>query len=329
LASRVFTPAFYLQNVLFSKRLKSISLEGHPPVFIIGLWRSGTTHLHYLMARDPHFGTLNNHQAFAFNLCLLSRNKLNALLNIFVPGRRPQDNVRLSLDEPAEEEQPFSTMTTRSSIHSFYFPQNQSYLRRYHLFEDILPGEKEAWARDYLYLLKHIAFYNRKQDLLLKNPHNTGRVKELLELFPDAKFIFLHRDPYTMFQSTQRLYHRMINSQFLQFASSGEIDDIILRNNAMIMKKYLKERGMIPSGHLAEVSFEALEKAPIDTLRRIYQELDLQGFENAEPAMQGYLESVKHYKKNIYGELSRELRERIDSEWGAWTAAFGYKGGDG
>ena len=76
LASQIFSPGYYFQKIIFSKSVRQISFEGHAPVFIIGLWRSGTTHLHYMMARDPQFGILNNHQAFAFNLCLLSRNKL-------------------------------------------------------------------------------------------------------------------------------------------------------------------------------------------------------------------------------------------------------------
>ena len=29
-----------------------------PPIFLVGHWRSGTTHLHNLMSRDPQFGFL-------------------------------------------------------------------------------------------------------------------------------------------------------------------------------------------------------------------------------------------------------------------------------
>ena len=60
--SRLFASGFFIQRVLYSKRIRKISLEEHPPVFILGLWRTGTTHLHYLMARDSQFGYLKNHQ---------------------------------------------------------------------------------------------------------------------------------------------------------------------------------------------------------------------------------------------------------------------------
>lgn len=322
--STLLMPARFLQQLLFSKRVRQISLKGHPPVFILGLWRSGTTHLHYMMAQDPQFGYLKNHQAFTFNSSLLSLDRLNKLFSIFVPGKRPQDNVRVTLDDPAEEEQALSTMTTRSSIHSFYFPKNQRYFIKYHLFEGISLEEKKKWKEDYLFLLQNISYYTKKKRLLLKNPHNTGRVKELLELFPDAKFIFLHRHPHIVFKSTKKLYSQMINSQLLQFVSQKEIELLIIDNNARILRKYLSEREEIPAGNLVEIGFEDLESAPIETLRSIYAKLGLAGFEGAKPGIVTYLHSVKAYKKNVYKELPSKLKERLRQAWGFWYEVFAY-----
>ncbi len=313
-----------LQRSLFSKKIQKISFKEHPPVFILGLWRTGTTHLHYLMAQDAQFGYLNNHQAFTFNFALLSLNHLNKILSIFVPGKRPQDNVRVTLDDPAEEEQAFSTTSARSSIHSFYFPQNRTYVKKYHLFEGISKEEKDEWKKDYLYVLKNIALYGKKNKLLLKNPHNTGRVKELLELFPGARFIFIHRDPYTVFRSTQKLHNRMVSSQLLQHCGQTEIENIILEDNANILRKYLSERMLIPEGNLVEIGFEELENSPLETLEGIYQDLNLEGFEDARPAMLSYLESVKQYKRNTYRPLPNRILNRLHAEWGFWFKEFGY-----
>ena len=325
--SRVFSTGFFLQRLLFSKKIRKISFEDHPPLFILGLWRTGTTHLHYLLARDPRFGYLKNHQAFTFNFSLLSLDRLNKILSIFVPGRRPQDNVRVTLDDPAEEEQALSTFTSRSSIHSFYFPQNRSYVDKYHLFEGISEKARSAWKRDYLHLLKNISYYSRKEDLLLKNPHNTGRVKELLELFPEAKFIFIHRDPLTVFSSTKKLYNRMVNSQMLQHCSQREIEHIILEDNARILRKYLRERELIPEGNLIEISFDELESAPMDTLESIYSGLGLEGFEAVAPEMKNYLDTVRKYRRNTYRPLRKKLLERIWKKWDFWFKAFGYSTG--
>lgn len=322
--SSLFAAGFLVQRILFSKKIQRISMEDHPPVFILGLWRTGTTHLHYLMAQDRQFGYLKNHQAFTFNFSLLSLDRLNKILSIFVPGRRPQDNVKVTLDDPAEEEQPFCTTTTHSSIHSFFFPQNRSYFNKYHLFEGISEEEKKQWKKDYLYLLKGIVYYGKKKKLLLKNPHNTGRVKELLELFPQAKFIFIHRDPYTVFRSTRKLYNRMISSQFLQPCTQKEIEQLILNDNARILNKYLSERELIPEGNLVEIAFDELEKAPLETIKQIYSTLDLQGFEASAPNMKHYLESVSQYKRNVYKPLSESLREKIQKKWAHWFKEFAY-----
>ena len=322
--SRLFAAGFFAQRILYSKKINSISLEDHPPVFILGLWRTGTTHLHYLMARDTQFGYLKNHQAFTFNFSLLSLDRLNKILSIFVPGRRPQDNVRVTLDDPAEDEQPFCTTTTRSSIHSFFFPKNRSYFQKYHLFEGISEEERNKWKQDYLYLLKGIAFYGKKKKLLLKNPHNTGRVKELLELFPRAKFVFIHREPSTVFRSTRKLYNRMISSQFLQYCSQKEIEHMILEVNAKILRKYLSEKALIPKGHLVEIGFDALESAPMASMEKIYTNLGLKGFEAAAPQMRDYLNSVSEYKRNTYRPLPKPLQERIQIKWDFWFKEFGY-----
>lgn len=322
--SRLFAAGFLIQRLLFSRKLKRISFEEDQPLFILGLWRTGTTHLHYLLSRDERFGYLKNHQAFTMNFSLLSLDRLNKVLSVFVPGKRPQDAVKVTLDDPAEEEQPMCTMTTRSSIHSFFFPQNKSYISRYHLFENISEKEKSMWKKDYLYLLQHIAFYSKKRRLLLKNPHNTGRVKELLELFPGARFIFIHRDPYTVFRSTKKLYNRMISSQMLQHCSQREIENCILQDNAKILQKYLRERVMIPAGQLIEIGFDDLENRPMETMESIYKELGMEGFEEARPAMQAYLDSVKKYRRNKYRSLAPSKRHKIHEAWDFWIREFGY-----
>jgi hypothetical protein len=216
-------------------------------------------------------------------------------------------------------------MTTRSAIHSFYFPENQSYFRKYHLFENISEEEKAAWKRDYLFLLKNIALYSGRQQLLLKNPHNTGRVKELLELFPKAKFIFIHRDPATVFRSTKKLYNRTIYSQFLQFAGQRKIEKLIINNNREIIDKYLRERHMIPEGNLLEIAYSDLENAPWETIRNIYTRLELGGLDQAEPMIREYLESVSDYRKNQYADLHGRTRRKLNEEWKTMYDTWGYE----
>ena len=44
--------------------------------------------------------------------------------------------------------------------------------------------------------------------LLIKSPVHTGRVKLLLDLFPNAQFIYIHRNPYQVFKSAVHMAGR-------------------------------------------------------------------------------------------------------------------------
>ncbi|MCD8529275.1 MAG: sulfotransferase, partial [Chitinophagales bacterium] len=61
---RVMHPFQWIQQMLFKKRIEAIDFTHKQPVFILGHWRSGTTHLHYILHHDPQFGTLSNYQSF-------------------------------------------------------------------------------------------------------------------------------------------------------------------------------------------------------------------------------------------------------------------------
>ena len=117
----------------------------------------------------------------------------------------------------------------------------------------------------------------------------------------------------------------MISSQMLQHCSQSEIEKCILNDNAQIIRKYLRERDMIPEGQLMEIGFDELESAPLETMESIYNGLGLDGFEDARPGMEDYLDSVKQYKRNIYRPLAKSTLNRVHSAWDFWFREFGYK----
>lgn len=320
----VMRPFQWLQQLLFNKKIKQVDLSKQQPVFILGHWRSGTTHLHYLMHQDPQFGTLSNYQSFLFNIAMLSKSWLKFLLSPLMPEKRPQDNVKVDPDLPAEEEQPLSIISKCTGFHTWSFPSNRSYFDKYNMFEGITPAEKAEWQKDYHFVLQSITYYNDNKRLVLKNPHNTSRVRELLELYPDAKFVFIHRNPYDIFLSTRHLIFRMVRLQFLEFVSHEQIEDMIMYFFAKGMKKYLDERALIPAGNLVEVGFDQMEEDSALHIERIYKELSLPGFENAKPHIDQYLASVKNYKKNKFRDVRPEIEARIKNEWRFAFDEWGY-----
>ena len=76
------------------------------PIFVIGHWRTGTTHLHNLLCDDRQFGYVSTFQAMAPGFCLTGEKRIKPLLAKRVEKDYPTreiDNIPLSLDAPQEE----------------------------------------------------------------------------------------------------------------------------------------------------------------------------------------------------------------------------------
>jgi hypothetical protein len=158
---------------------------------------------------------------------------------------------------------------------------------------------------------------------MLKNCADAGRIRVLLELFPDTKFIHVCRNPYDLFLSTRRLWNVVLWRSQLQEIDPAEVDRLVLQFYPQLMQKYLADRELIPAGNLVEVRFEDLEVAPLAEARRIYEALDLPGFAIAEPAFRAYLASVADYQRNEY-ELTADVIDQVNQHWAVAFDEWGY-----
>lgn len=50
----------WLERICYEARVRQTEIE--PPLFVLGAWRSGTTHLHNLIAQDNRFAFPNFHE---------------------------------------------------------------------------------------------------------------------------------------------------------------------------------------------------------------------------------------------------------------------------
>tara|TARA_Y100001978_G_scaffold103185_1_gene92322 strand:- start:1410 stop:2513 length:1104 start_codon:yes stop_codon:yes gene_type:complete len=325
LFTTISAPFRWVQKILYQRRINKINLNQKPPVFVIGHWRSGTTHLHYLLAQDQRFSFLEAFQAFFFRAALVSRIFMKPILNKLMPKTRPQDNVEINASAPTEEEHSLTNLTHMSGMQSFFFPQNLSYFSEYNLFETS-PENITKWKYIYDKMLKQIAFYNGKnRQLLLKNPHNTGRIKILKELYPNAKFIFIHRNPYEVFNSTQHLYRTTIKSQFLQDFGEQEINERVLLGYEKTMMAYLEQRHEIDKENLIEISYNELSEQPMNCIENIYRTLKIGDFTEVKTNFQKYLDNQKNYKKNTFNPVPSELKNQINNRWAFAFEAWDYE----
>jgi hypothetical protein len=206
-----------------------------------------------------------------------------------------------------------------------YFPEKlienyYKYICLDHLSKKVL----EKWQNAYLYLLRKTTLNLKGKQLILKNPANTARIRLLLKLFPNAKFIHIYRNPYVVFVSTKNFYETTIKQFMLQDVSMNEIENYILTIYKDLMEKYFREKNLIPKENLIEVKFEDLEEDPIGILGRIYEHLRLKGFKNARNKFETYLLAIKHYQKNIY-KFTNDTLKTITKYWKFTIKHWKYK----
>jgi omega-hydroxy-beta-dihydromenaquinone-9 sulfotransferase len=294
------------------------------PLFIIGTWRSGTTYLHNLFAQDDRFAYANNYQV-SFPLTFLTMEKSHSkFIGRFMPKRRPQDNVMMGVREPQEDEFAFCSMTGRSVAMGWAFPRRtRDQYNRYLTFRDASSAEVAEWKAALTELVQKLSFKYGKP-LVLKSPAHTCRIKLLLELFPNARFVHIHRNPYRVFQSTIHLMRAISPWITLQRPDFDDLEARTIEQYKEVYDAFFLERDLIPIGQYHEVGFEDLEADPIGEMRRIYEGLSLADFGHAEVVLKRYILSLEGYKKNVFPELRVELREQIAREWRPCFDAWGY-----
>lgn len=324
--SAISTPLQWLQRLVLWFSLRKIDLSRTPPpVFILGHWRSGTTHVHYTLAKDKKFVFLGTFQSFFFNISMLGLGWVDKMLSPLMPKKRPQDNMEISINTPQEEENVLSNITAAAGVHSFYFPKNRSYFYKYNLFKGLSPKEYATWKKYYIYVLKAIYKMGNGRRLLIKNPNNTARAKQLLELFPDAKFIHIHRNPYQVYLSTMHLYRAVLRSQRLQEITEEEEEDMLLENYRLLMQGYLDTRDLIPKQNLIEIAFDDIgTEGELASYENMYKTFELGDWEAIKPTIETYLISTRKYKKNKFVPIKEEIVKRIQEEWAFIFEEYGY-----
>lgn len=298
LVGGISKPFRLAEDFVVNKKSKTIT-DPAQPLFILGHWRSGTTLLHNLLTQDPDFGYVTTYQSVFPNVTLSGKWLFKNFMQLAMPDKRPADNVKLSADFPQEEEFALGNIHGLSYYNFWYFPDEaRNYFSKYLTFEDLNPTEKEYWKVAYKQLVKTAILNTKRKNIVLKNPPNTGRIDTLLEIYPNAKFIHIMRNPVTVYLSTKRFFEKTMPALQLNKVEEKRFIENIFWVYEKLMDKYEKDKVLIPEGNLYEFKFEDFEKEPLTFLRKIYTELKIDNFHTAEPHFVNYLNSQKKFKMN-------------------------------
>ena len=309
-----------LENLRYGRKIRQTEVS--PPLFVLGIWRSGTTHLHNLLSKDDRFAYPNTYEVIFPHTFLCTESWNSSGMQAFTPPTRPMDNVEYGVSEPQEDEFALVPSGLSFMLGLLAFPRTGAKYRRYLSLKDATPGEVDAWKSKLLWFLQKLTLkYGRP--LILKSPGHTSRIKVLLELFPDAKFVHIHRDPYTVFQSTEHTWTKVMSWWALQ-EHHPDPDDVI-RDYDEVFDAFFEQRHLIPEENFCEVAFDELERDPVGEVGRIYEELHLPDFKHVEPTLRDYVQSIKGYSRNRFPELSHEMRDRLALQWSRCFEEWGYE----
>jgi hypothetical protein len=273
--SRILHELARFDRIRYRSMRDRVSLD-IPPVFIIGHWRSGTSFLHNLLCQVyPAAYTTTYHAAFPNNLFAF-RGLVKFFMKVFLPRERPTDAMKMHPDLPQEEEIALGQERFFSFYYWFYFPRQAPAIAEEFLYlggpED---SQSAAFAEHYREFIQRCLLHTRGKIFISKNPANTARIAILADRFPDARFIYLKRDPYETLNSSLIFFKSLINGVSLQECRERELECFVVDNYKRLVSTYLETKELIPPDQLIELSYEELIKQPAAVLSDLTERLNL------------------------------------------------------
>lgn len=285
------------------------------PVVIIGFWRSGTTLLHGLMARDPQFVAPTTLQCL-FPQSFRAARALSFLIRPLLPAVRPMDAVSLAPGSPQEDELAILNMGLPTPIQAFAFPS---------LFGagPVDAGVSDDWLQRWSAFLSAVQVDDPVARLLLKAPGHTMRIAEIRLRFPDAVFVHLTRQPDEQIASAVKMFHAMAQTQSLEarLPPLETIAEFVLATHEAMYERFFETAASLTDHELVHLRYEDLVADPDAAIGRLCQQLGIApgpARETSVDAESGPAHSVDRYA------LSPAFCEEISRRTARYRAAFGY-----
>jgi hypothetical protein len=317
-------PLTWYEGVRLRRAIAATRVE-RPPVFIIGCFRSGTTHLHNVLAQHDGFGFLNAVEAHGFPCAGAISTPDTFLHRRYARFRykRPMDNLYLQSDLPQEEEYALAGHYPHAFAPAFVFAGRLAHYVEHGILPSEAPGGGARWKAAYDYVLRKASLIRGGKQLLLKNPPNTARIPWLLELYPDARFVYIHRSPFEVIPSMQHLFRSTWALCGTKIDEDALLEQVF-RLHAKLTDGYMAQRDQIPAGNLVEVRYDDLVARPLAEVDRIFETLRIPTGPEQRARIAAYLEAQQGYEKNRF-ELDATRIEAIDDRCAAFMARWAYE----
>jgi omega-hydroxy-beta-dihydromenaquinone-9 sulfotransferase len=315
---------FRIKEYMTESKKVRLTKVNNDPVFIIGHWRSGTTYLHNLLSLDSSFGYCSTFHATLPHVFLQSEDLLKPLLSASIPTKRPMDDAAMGPDLPQEEEYAIANIIPDGYYNGWCFPYNMNqYMNHVHI-DGLSEASQKEWADTYEFFVKKLTRYHQGKQLILKNPAHTARLAILKKMFPNAKFIHIHRNPFEVYYSMEKFMCIVLPRYCVQRPPSlHQMKKFILSMYTQLYQTYLEQKSKINSEDLIEIPYESFIENPGYELKKIYEYFDMTLSSETTKKIHAYLDSQKNFKRSQYA-MNESLKEEILENWSFAFDAFQY-----
>ncbi len=265
-------------------------IDLQPPVVIAGLPRTGTTHLHNLLAAPPTFRSMPYWES-------VEPFPLPAEAGIDPDPRRTRMDVGVGVINTVMPHFPLMHEMTTDHVHEEIQLLANDFSTMY--FETL--AEVPAWRRyyqshdqtpHYEHLagqLKAMQFLRGGRRWLLKSPQHLEQVPVLDRVFPGSVVVFTHRDPVpvalsmiAMITYSARMHRSAVPVERIAASWIDRLDQML---TALV-----RDRDAIGPDRSIDVRFDDFMADEVGTVETIYALAGEQFTDEARTAVAGYLE---------------------------------------
>jgi hypothetical protein len=285
------------------------------PVFIIGLPRTGTTHLHGLLSQDP-----DNRAPFTWEVMYPSERgttpeeidpvRTRTQSRLDWANRLAPEFMRI---HPIAPDLPQECIAIHAQIFmgiQFHTTHNVP------SFQDWFERDSQDLAYDFhRRLLQHLQAHRPGSRWVLKAPGHLFSLGALLRRYPHARIVQTHRDPLRVMASMAS-HATVLRRAFSDNAIPERIAADWADRWARALDDFLAVRDRASPAQFLDVGYDAIERDPLATVERVYDFLGWPLKAAARAAIERFLAAnpkdkhgVHHYTLEQYG-LDREVLTR-------------------
>jgi hypothetical protein len=300
--------------------IESIQIE--KPFIVVGMPRSGTTHLVNLIAADPRRRALPYWE---------SQDPIPAL------GQGP-DIFGVDPRHARAKSEHDALMASAPVVAAMHDRFPEAIEEEVELLDLDLAGYVLEWharvpdwrdyylsldqTRHYAYMkkvLQALTFLRGPRTWVLKSPQHCEQLGPLMATFPDATVAFTHRDPVAVIQSaitmmaySDRLRRNSIEPEWLLDYWSDRVH--------RLLSACVRDRGLVPAERSIDISFHHLNGNEIPVLEELYRRAGVELTPKVRGLFQQYLDSnprgkhgrIRYDLQRHFGISPDELRARFD-----------------